>query len=153
MSAFSAGASLADTRSARARRAPKSSAPTLGLVAFLIFLSAAASAALPPALRDYTDKYCSACHNDEDKTARLDLTSLTLDLTAQSDFATWIKVHDRLGAGEMPPKEKARPDPAETAAFLAALREVLITPKATRTRPRSPRRTRSQAPQWCPSHS
>ena len=127
MSAFPVGASLADARSARANRAPTSSAPTLGLVSVLIFLSAAASAALPPALRDYTDKYCSACHNDDDKKGRLDLTSLALDLTAQSDFATWIKVHDRLGAGEMPPKEKARPDPAETAAFLAALREVLIT--------------------------
>jgi len=101
-------------------------------VIFLVAVLAVAvapslSAALPPAILDYTDKYCSSCHNDEDKKGRLDLTSLTLDLTAQSDFAAWVKVHDRLGAGEMPPKEKARPDPAETAAFLAALRAPLVT--------------------------
>jgi len=102
----------------------------------LLFLLAAVSAlpaasvhaaALPPAILDYTDKYCSSCHNDEDKSGRLDLTSLTLDLTATSDFAAWVKVHDRLGAGEMPPKEKKRPDAAETAAFLAALRTTLVT--------------------------
>ena len=93
---------------------------------FAVALSAALhAAALPPALLDYTDKYCSSCHNDEYKKGRLDLTSLTLDLTATSDFSTWVKVHDRLGAGEMPPKEKKRPDAAETAAFLAALRETL----------------------------
>jgi hypothetical protein len=93
---------------------------------FAVALSAALhAAALPPALLDYTDKYCSSCHNDEDKKGRLDLTSLTLDLTATTDFSTWVKVHDRLGAGEMPPKEKKRPDAAETAAFLAALRETL----------------------------
>ena len=84
-------------------------------------------AALPPSLLDYTDKYCSSCHNDEDKKGRLDLTSLTLDLTATTDFSTWVKVHDRLGAGEMPPKEKKRPAAAETTAFLAALRETLGT--------------------------
>jgi hypothetical protein len=83
------------------------------------------AAALPPAVLDYTDKYCSSRHDDEHKKGRLDLTSLPLDLTAAADFAAWVKVHDRLGAGEMPPKEKPRPDAAETAAFLAALRETL----------------------------
>jgi hypothetical protein len=98
---------------------------TAGIFFAVALPAALHAAALPPALLDCTDKYCSSCHNDEDKKGRLDLTSLTLDLTATSDFSTWVKVHDRLGAGEMPPKEKKRPDAAETAAFLAALREAL----------------------------
>ena len=54
---------------------------------FAVALPAALhAAALPPALLEYTDKYCSSCHNDEDKKGRLDLTSLTLDLTATTDF-------------------------------------------------------------------
>ena len=97
------------------------------LLAAALFGTVALRAALPPAILDYTDKYCSSCHNDEDKKGRLDLTSLTIDLTASSDFATWVKVHDRLQLGEMPPKEKKRPDAAETAAFLAALRGTLVT--------------------------
>ncbi len=97
------------------------------LLAAALFSTAALHAALPPAVLDYTDKYCSSCHNDEDKKGRLDLTSLALDLSAQSDFATWVKVHDRLQLGEMPPKEKKRPDAAETAAFLGALLGTLIT--------------------------
>ena len=98
---------------------------TAGIFFAVALPAALHAAALPPALLDYTDKYCSSCHNAEDKKGRLDLTSLTLDLTATTDFSTWVKVHDRLGAGEMPPKEKKRPDAAETAAFLAALRETL----------------------------
>jgi hypothetical protein len=97
------------------------------LLAAALSSTVALRAALPPAILDYTDKYCSSCHNDEDKKGRLDLTSLTLDLTAQTDFAAWVKVHDRLNAGEMPPKEKKRPDAAETAAFLAAVRGTLVT--------------------------
>jgi len=100
--------------------------PPLAVLAALAAL-APLRAALPPAILDYTDRYCSSCHNDEDKKGRLDLTSLTPDLAAGTDFESWVKVHDRLGAGEMPPKEKKRPDPAETAAFLAALRDSLIT--------------------------
>jgi hypothetical protein len=96
-------------------------------LAAALFSAVALRAALPPAIYDYTDKYCSSCHNDEDKKGRLDLTSLPLDLTASADFAAWIKVHDRLNVGEMPPKEKKRPDAAETAAFLAALRSTLVT--------------------------
>lgn len=50
----------------------------------------------------FVQKYCSNCHEPE----KLDR----------------IKVHDRLLAGEMPPKEaKLRPSAAETTAFLNTL--------------------------------
>ena len=41
-------------------------------------------------------------------------------------FAMWVKVHDRVRDGEMPPKKKEQPEPAERAAFLKALSEPMI---------------------------
>jgi hypothetical protein len=80
---------------------------------------------LPAALRDFSDRYCSGCHNDSDLKGRFDFEALSFDLTGEATFAQWTKIHDRIVAGEMPPKEKARPDADEQAHFLAVLRENL----------------------------
>src|SRR4051812_8928452 len=66
---------------------------------------------------DFTDRYCSSCHNDVDKEGGLDLTSLNYSPNDPANFMTWVKVHDRVQAGEMPPKEKKRPAAAELASF------------------------------------
>src|ERR1700761_1837686 len=58
----------------------------------------------------FIDEHCSGCHNDVDKAGRLDLSSLTFDPNNRSNLQTWVKVFDRLKAGEMPPKRKPRPD-------------------------------------------
>ena len=45
------------------------------------------------------------------KLGGLDLTSLPFDPANPTNFAQWVKVHDRLRAGEMPPKAvNKRPD-------------------------------------------
>jgi hypothetical protein len=80
----------------------------------------------PPAVVAEPDKvflgdHCTGCHNAEDKKGRLDLTSLAFDPTDPSDLAVWVKVHDRVAAGEMPPKGKARPDTAGQTRFLDGL--------------------------------
>ena len=49
-----------------------------------------------------------------------------IDPSNPANFAEWVKVHDRLRAGEMPPKAVIkRPDPAEQQAFLKSLAESL----------------------------
>src|SRR5262245_66303136 len=63
-----------------------------------------------PQTAAFTDKYCAGCHNDTDKEAGLDLTGQKFAPTDPANFLTWVKVHDRLQAGEMPPKQKKRPD-------------------------------------------
>jgi hypothetical protein len=75
----------------------------------------------------FTEKYCAKCHNDVDKEGGLDLTSLKYAPSESTNFLRWIKVHDRLQAGEMPPKEKKRPDSAELDAFLKELSSQLTT--------------------------
>src|SRR5215207_5524249 len=73
--------------------------------------SAAAAAAFPSdQVEAFTDQYCSSCHNDVDKEADLDLTTLKFNPADPSNFGMWVKVHDRVQNGEMPPKEKKTPD-------------------------------------------
>ncbi len=74
----------------------------------------------------FTDKYCSSCHNDVDLEGRLDLTNLKLSLSDPANFQTWVKVYDRVQAGEMPPKEKKRPEAADLATFTKTLSSTLI---------------------------
>lgn len=65
------------------------------------------------------ERHCTDCHDAETKKGGLDLTSLPLKLEDRATFATWVKVHDRVASGEMPPKKKARPPEAELRAALA----------------------------------
>ena len=83
-----------------------------------------------PALGDnvleFTERHCSSCHNDVDKEGGLDLTSLKYEPTDPENFAQWVKVHDRVQVGEMPPKEKKRPEPAALSAFVKSLDDTLV---------------------------
>ncbi len=94
-----------------------------GCLAIALYVLPARGAALMDAqqLADFTDRHCSSCHNDVDKEGGLDLTTLTVIPGDAANFSTWVKVHDRIQHGEMPPKEKKRPEPKDTSAFLQQL--------------------------------
>ena len=75
---------------------------------------------------EFSEKYCASCHDNVEAKGGLDLTSLNYAPDDRANFATWVKVHDRLAAGEMPPKKKkTRPDAAELDAFLQSLSATL----------------------------
>jgi hypothetical protein len=84
---------------------------------------AAAAAAIDHA---FVRAYCTSCHNDVSKRGRLDLTVLAFDGSDSANLAVWIKVHDRVQAGEMPPKSRARPDAARQKAFVEALSQSIV---------------------------
>ncbi|HTO03733.1 MAG TPA: DUF1587 domain-containing protein, partial [Opitutus sp.] len=96
-------------------------------VAALSFVQPLQASPVPTAVEEFIDQRCSSCHNDEDKKGGLDLGSLIFDPANSNDFAKWIKVHDRVAAGEMPPKEKRRPKQDELAAFLGDLSTTLTS--------------------------
>ena len=79
-----------------------------------------AAPAFPPAA-DFIEKHCASCHNDIDKESGLDLTSLAFKPADRANFDLWIRIHDRVQAGEMPPEKKPRPSATDSTAFLSSL--------------------------------
>ncbi len=82
--------------------------------------SSTAASAFPPAAA-FIEQHCASCHNDTDKEQGLDLTSLAFNPGDRANFDLWVRIHDRVQAGEMPPAKKPRPEPAEATAFLGSL--------------------------------
>lgn len=82
-----------------------------------------------PATADPTkflQQHCYECHNKEIQEGSLDLTSLPLQFSNRETFARWVKVHDRIAAGEMPPKDQPRPTVNEVTATQAWLHSTLL---------------------------
>ena len=87
------------------------------------FVASFAQGAVPV---KFFDKHCTGCHDAETKKGNLDLTALKPDFADAETFARWLKVHDRIESGEMPPKKKARPPKGETTAVTKWLRDSLV---------------------------
>ena len=88
----------------------------------LTLLSALASAAEP---RAFLEKHCYECHDKETKKGGLDLESLGSE---KQQLERWIKIHDAVADGEMPPaKKKTQPTAAEKTTFVAELDSRLTT--------------------------
>jgi Protein of unknown function (DUF1592)/Protein of unknown function (DUF1588)/Protein of unknown function (DUF1587)/Protein of unknown function (DUF1585)/Protein of unknown function (DUF1595) len=86
------------------------------------------------AVRDFLETHCYACHDSRTRKGGLDLMALKFDLADDQIFATWVKVHDRVLAGEMPPKKIPQPNEATRAAFLKALARPMIEADDARVR-------------------
>ncbi len=103
-------------------------------VCLLIFATSQVQAAdLPSTNRQFLDKHCFECHDAEMKKGGLDLTALKLDLSNPTNFSKWVLLHDRVEAGEMPPKKKARPEAAELEEFVQSLSATLTEIELART--------------------
>ncbi len=90
--------------------------PLAGLQLLMVSLTARESAATR-----FLDVHCLECHDAEMKKGGLDLTALKLESVASKDLAKWVTVFDRVAAGEMPPKKKARPAAGELEAFKSSV--------------------------------
>src|SRR5262245_39323150 len=104
------------------------------LVGFLAFAATAASTPgnLPEAGRKFLDHYCAECHDTDTKKGGLDLTTLPFEPGNSTNFTRWVLVHDRVSNGEMPPKKKPRPNPADTDDFVKSLASSLTSAEKTR---------------------
>ena len=81
--------------------------------------------AKPDELQSFLENHCLDCHNNETQKGALNLESLGFELGQGGKFNTWVVVHDKVKAGEMPPKKKRRPQADERAAFLKPLAAAL----------------------------
>jgi hypothetical protein len=99
----------------------------LELAALALFAAGRVGAAEPAAPdRAFVSDHCTRCHNDVEKKGRLDLTRLAFDPNDSANLAVWIKVHDRVKAGEMPPRSRARPDAARQKTFVEGLAQAIV---------------------------
>src|SRR5215472_5401723 len=101
----------------------------------VLFLAAALplrAADLPAPCRQFLDAHCAECHDADLKKGGLDFAALPFDLAQSTNFDKWVLVHDRVSNGEMPPKKKPRPEPAELAVFLKSLSASLVASEQKR---------------------
>jgi hypothetical protein len=70
--------------------------------------------------------HCVSCHDADSKKGGLDLTALKFDPADTENFARWVKVHDRIASGEMPPKNKPRPPAADISAATKVIHDDLV---------------------------
>ena len=73
----------------------------------------------------FFENHCYSCHNAKANKGGLDLSALKADATTPDNFARWLKIHDRIEAGEMPPGKK-KPPAAEVTAALKSLHGLLV---------------------------
>ena len=76
---------------------------------------------LPGNTKAFFAKYCFECHGNDVAKAKLSLETLAPDF----NDARWVRVHDKLAAGEMPPKKETQPTPAEVKDTVAYLQKEL----------------------------
>jgi hypothetical protein len=98
--------------------------------ALCVFMLSANLRAVEPA--PFLEHFCTKCHDADTQKGNLDLSNLTSDYSDPEIFAKWVKIHDRIESGEMPPrKEKHRPSSEEIKGMTNSLAVSLA--KAERT--------------------
>ena len=105
----------------------------------LLAAAAATGGARAEIPRAFLKAHCVECHDADAKKGGLDLTALPSKVDGEA-FAMWVKVHDRVRSGEMPPKKAPRPDSKDVDAALSVLAKDLTV--ADRSRQSSEGRSR-----------
>lgn len=95
---------------------------------------AQAAQTLPPLVQRFLRQNCLACHNKTTASGGLNLAATSFRPQDANNFALWVKVHDRVADGEMPPKPSPQPAPASRKNFLAGLSKPLIATDEARVK-------------------
>jgi len=96
------------------------------LAGLLLAACSQARSAIPAAIRSYLNEYCMGCHDAAEKKGGLNFEAVEFG-TGEEAHAKWVRVFDKVLAGEMPPPKKARPDTAKQRAFLTLLGQGLLS--------------------------
>lgn len=84
-------------------------------VALAVGCTTAASAQVPAG---FAKQHCYDCHSGDSAEAGLDLEDLSTDLADHSAMKKWVRVIDRVEAGEMPPQDSSEMTEAERTQFV-----------------------------------
>lgn len=78
-----------------------------------------------PVGHTFIETHCVHCHDNSTSEGGLNLADLKLDVNEPVNLAKWAKVHDRVLAGEMPPRDEERPEANEVARFIQLTASIL----------------------------
>ncbi len=102
---------------------------TAALLPILVWLTTAVGVAQAETWRDqlkpFLQSHCIDCHDGADAEDGLDLSGLGSNLSDAELMRRWVLIHDRVSAGEMPPKDETRPAAADQSKALATLAAAL----------------------------
>ena len=85
-------------------------------IPIIILLATSALNAAEAPLRGYLQRHCFDCHDSTTQKGGLNLEALPMQFDAAERVDIWAHVHDRIIAGEMPPKSGHERPPAEDTA-------------------------------------
>lgn len=120
-----------------ARHLPLRSSRHLGMIVACLLTAGTGSAAdVAKQLPAFLKTHCTECHGGKEPDAGLSLDKLAVRFDEPAVAAHWVRVHDQLVAGEMPPKKSKdkRPDAAEVKAVTTWLNEQLHATSLARQR-------------------
>lgn len=84
----------------------------VGMASFVLFMASPLilfANELPASISLLLQQSCLECHNKDTAEGGLDLTSLSLDLNDRAVRERWVRAHDRIENGEMPPEPTVLP--------------------------------------------
>ena len=88
-----------------------------------LITSSVTAADFPKAAREFVEKHCAACHNDQTAESDFQIDLLGRDLADEANHQRWARVLARVQNGEMPPaNSRDQPVTAERSDALQALR-------------------------------
>lgn len=74
-----------------------------------------------PEIQNFLQNLCSDCHADGASEGGLDLDTLPGTIGGAADLAVWVRIHDRVQSGEMPPPDSSSLDESQRTDFTTAL--------------------------------
>lgn len=78
-------------------------------------------AGIPAQAGAFLERHCMECHDEEVQKGGLNLSAMDWEPLDEAALAAWVRLFDRVEAGEMPPEKKPRPEAGELKVFLTAL--------------------------------
>jgi Protein of unknown function (DUF1592)/Protein of unknown function (DUF1588)/Protein of unknown function (DUF1587)/Protein of unknown function (DUF1585)/Protein of unknown function (DUF1595)/Planctomycete cytochrome C len=97
----------------------------LALFVALAGVTGLCAADLPAPVQGFVTKQCVSCHDADTHKGGLDFTALKTDLKDPATFTRWVRIHDRVRAGEMPPPTRKPPSTMEREVAVKSLAGLL----------------------------
>ncbi|MFT5523782.1 MAG: hypothetical protein ACI9HK_001730, partial [Pirellulaceae bacterium] len=98
----------------------------------LLLLATSAITAVAQHPTAFLSQHCYECHDADAQEGGLNLAALNVELSDAGNFDKWVEIHDRIKAGEMPPKKQERPPVADQVEFTDWLKTSLVKAELAR---------------------